>query len=99
MQTRLLVSAASAWEIATKHRLGRLPDADAIVGNFAGVIGRLRAAELPVSCDDAILAGRLDWHHRDPFDRMLAAQAMIAGVPLVTDDAELRGLPGLPTVW
>lgn len=99
VDNRLLVSAVSAWELATKQRLGKLPDADAIVGNFAGVVARLRATELPVSSDHAILAGRLDWHHRDPFDRMLAAQAMVEGVPLLTDDAALRGLPGLATTW
>lgn len=98
-QTQLLVSAASAWEISTKHRLGKLPGADAIVSNLGGVLARLRTTELSVSCEHAILAGRLTWHHRDPFDRMLAAQAMIAGVPLVTDDAALRDLPGLATIW
>lgn len=97
--TRLLVSAASAWEIATKHRLGKLPAADAIVGNLTAVMARLRATELSVSCGHAMLAGGLEWAHRDPFDRMLAAQAMIEGVPLATDDESLRRLPGLSTVW
>lgn len=99
VENRLLVSAASAWEIATKHRLGKLPEADAIVGNFAGVVARLRSDELPVTSDHALLAGRLDWQHRDPFDRVLAAQAMKSGVPLITDDAQLRSLPGLATIW
>ncbi|HEX2704310.1 MAG TPA: type II toxin-antitoxin system VapC family toxin, partial [Candidatus Lustribacter sp.] len=73
----LVVSAASAWEIATKQRLGRLPHADAIVATYARHLRRLGAEPLPITDEHALLAGDLDWGHRDPFDRILAAQAMV----------------------
>jgi PIN domain nuclease of toxin-antitoxin system len=97
--SRLVVSAASAWEIATKQRLGRLPQADALVGAYPRHLDRLGVLRLPVSEEHALLAGRLEWHHRDPFDRVLAAQAMIESLTLVTNDAAFPGLPGLATLW
>ena len=97
--SRLVVSAASAWEIATKHRLGKLPYADGLIGGYSRHLDRLGVERLAVTEDHALLAGRLEWHHRDPFDRMLAAQAMIESLTLVTDDAAFSGLPGLATRW
>lgn len=82
----LLVSAASAWEIANKHRLGRLPEAEAVVRGFRRHLAVLQVIELPISIEHALLAGSLPGEHRDPFDRMLAAQALIEGVPLLTID-------------
>ena len=97
--SRLVVSAASAWEIATKHRLGRLPQADALLGAYSKHLDRLGANRLPVAEDHALLAGRLEWNHRDPFDRMLAAQAMIESLVLVTGDPTFSGCRGVPTLW
>ena len=71
-----LVSAASAWEITTKHRLGKLPEADAIALDIPGAIARQSFEELPVSVADAARAGALPEPLRDPFDRMLIAQAL-----------------------
>ena len=98
-RTPLLVSAASAFEIATKHRLGRLPEASALVHHFDQQVERLGADQLPISAQHAIAAGSLDWAHRDPFDRMLAAQAMSDGLELVTADPVLSGVAGLSTRW
>ena len=95
----LVVSAASAWEIATKQRLGRLPQADGIVATYTRNLKRLGAESLPITDEHALLAGRLDWDHRDPFDRVLAAQAMIESLTLVTTDTAFAGLPGLRTLW
>lgn len=64
--TDLLASAASAWEVAAKHRLGKLPEADALVGAFADYVRELGAAKLPIRSAHALLAGRLDLDHRDP---------------------------------
>ena len=97
--SRLVVSAASAWEIATKHRLGKLPQADALLGAYSKHLDRLGANRLPVAEDHALLAGRLEWNHRDPFDRMLAAQAMIESLVLVTGDPTFSGCRGVPTLW
>lgn len=95
----LLVSAASAWEVATKQRLGRLPDAEAIVGAYRAHLDILRAEELPISSAHALRAGGFRVKHRDPFDRMLAAQALLEGVPLMTDDPAFARFAGLQLVW
>lgn len=95
----LLVSAASAFEIATKHRLGRLPEASALVRSFERQIARLAADHLPIRAEHALAAGALDWPHRDPFDRVLAAQAMTEGITLVSADPVFATLPGLSVDW
>lgn len=98
-ETHLLVSAASAWELSTKVRLGRLPEAEFVVASFADIARRLRVAELAVNVTHALRAGALRWEHRDPFDRMLAAQALSLGVSLVSRDTAFAELPGLDVVW
>lgn len=95
----LVVSAASAFEIATKHRLGRLPEAAALVHSFDEQVARLGADLISIEARHAITAGSLDWAHRDPFDRMLAAQAMSEGFELVSADAAFDQLPGLSVKW
>ena len=94
----ILVSAASAWEISTKHRLGKLPEAGDIVDQFLTYIQKARFTALNVSVDHALLAGRLSGPHRDPFDRMLIAQARILNVPIVTTDP-VFGAYGVVVVW
>ena len=97
--SQIAVSAVSGWELATKHRLGKLSQADAILAAYAKHLDRLGAARLPITDDHALLAGRLEWNHRDPFDRMLAAQAILESMTLVTGDTAFGGLPGLRTLW
>ncbi len=97
--SQLVASAASAWEIATKRRIGKLPQVDVLIGGYTRHLNRLGVARLPFTEEHCLLSGSLDWEHRDPFDRMLAAQAMIESMTLVTDDAAFRGLPGLRTLW
>ncbi len=80
----VVVSAASVWEIATKARLGRLPD---IGADIAGSIAREGFEQIAISVADAERAGRLPGPHRDPFDRMLIAQAIGHGMPIVSIDA------------
>jgi PIN domain nuclease of toxin-antitoxin system len=87
--TTLLVSSASAWEIAIKHALGRLAGAEAIVAGLPRHLERLGATPLAIDVEHALVAGALPPHHRDPFDRMLVAQARSEGVPLVSNDALL----------
>lgn len=95
----LLVSAASAWEVATKVRIGRWPEAASINDRFGELLARLRATELPVTIDHALRAGALRWDHRDPFDRMLAAQSFVEFAPLVTRDRAFEELAGLELLW
>ncbi|MGH2387801.1 MAG: type II toxin-antitoxin system VapC family toxin [Chloroflexota bacterium] len=97
--TALLVSAVSAWEIATKYRLGKLPGAERIVKGYLAHLTTLGTRELPVSSEHALSAGLFAVEHRDPFDRMLAAQAIAEGVPLVTSDPAMALFPGLATYW
>jgi PIN domain nuclease of toxin-antitoxin system len=88
--TSLFVSSASAWEIATKFRIGKLPLGGEIVRNYSKYLARLGADEMPMSSEYALRAGAFTNDHRDPFDRMLAAQASIEEMPLVTRDVALR---------
>jgi PIN domain nuclease of toxin-antitoxin system len=90
----LLVSAASALEITTKVRIGKL-DAPTLAATLPRRIADLGMTPLPISVDHALLAGSMKWEHRDPFDRLLVAQATIEDAILVTVDSALTGLPFL----
>ncbi len=81
----LFVSAASYWEIATKHRIGKLPDGPKYLLSKAD-LDRVGIEALAVDTDDATAAGLLEWEHQDPFDRMLVAQAYLRGLRLLTSD-------------
>lgn len=95
---RLLVSSASAWEIATKHRLGKLATVVPLVADFGGFMAKAGFAELPVRWAHAVRAGAWDVAHRDPFDRMLAAQVSLDGLTLVTADPIFADF-GISVVW
>lgn len=86
LSTRLLVSAVSAWEVAIKTRRGKLVGGDRLVASWEQSLLDLRAEPLVIDFEDAIRAGGLRWDHRDPFDRMLVAQAIRYNLPLVTSD-------------
>lgn len=92
----LLVSAATGLEIATKVRIGKL-DAPNLPATLSGRVGRIGATTLSISLEHALLAGSMPWPHRDPFDRILVAQATIEDAILVTVDKALTGLP-VPTI-
>ncbi|MDY6855711.1 MAG: type II toxin-antitoxin system VapC family toxin [Thermodesulfobacteriota bacterium] len=87
------ISSASVWEIATKFRLGKLPEAASIAKNVPLWIERAGFQPLNITPEHAQLAGTWDVAHRDPFDRMLAAQAKLERVPLVSDDMALVDFP------
>jgi PIN domain nuclease of toxin-antitoxin system len=92
------VSAASAVELATKVRLGRLPEAAPLTHRLAECLAEQEFRSLPISIEHGRAAGLLPGDHRDPFDRMLAAQALLEDLPVVTNDPALRGL-GVKVVW
>jgi len=87
--SELLVSAASAWEIATKVRRGRLPEAEELERNFLEDMGAAGILLREITVEDALRAGRLPGSHRDPIDRMIAAQAIADDIPVISIDAKL----------
>ncbi|OOG24918.1 twitching motility protein PilT [Thioalkalivibrio denitrificans] len=90
LENAVLVSAASAWEIATKHRLGKLEIGGEVLQRFDELITADGFTHLAVNYRQAIHAGAYPVNHRDPFDRILAAQAELEQVPLVTADPAFR---------
>ena len=82
----ILVSAASAWEIATKVRLGKLPTGEDLISNLDQFLARLGFEGLPISLAHAARAGMLRGEHRDPFDRMLISQAQSENLPIISND-------------
>ncbi len=98
-RTELLYSPVTPWELATKHHRGRFPEVGALLAAFPGSAARIRAVELPIASRHGLLAGRLEWEHRDPFDRMLAAQSILEGARLVTADRAFSTLPGVDIFW
>jgi PIN domain nuclease of toxin-antitoxin system len=82
----VFVSAASAWEVATKFRIGKLPQAEPLVHSFSGTLERLGFLELPISIDHAERAGLMRIEHKDPFDRMLIAQSQAESLVLVSNE-------------
>jgi len=83
---RILVSSATAWEIATKYRIGKLPEAEPLLSDYQGFLQKMGFVELAISARHALKAGSLVIDHRDPFDRMLMAQAELESVPIITYD-------------
>ncbi len=87
----VLISAVVAWEVATKARIGKWPDADGVLEDLDNFIEANALRPLSISIAHARLAGRLPGSHRDPFDRMLVAQAQIEDAVLLTADPALSG--------
>lgn len=83
---RIWISAASAIEVAIKFRIGKLEGADELAERFETVIAGFGFGQLPISVAHASLAGLLPFEHRDPFDRILIAQAQIEQYSLVSNE-------------
>ncbi len=90
--------AVSAWEISTKFRLGRLPTASDLVQDFGGYVDRENFLSLEVSYDHGIRAGMLPGPHRDPFDRMLIAQAEIEKLFIISNE-KIFDHYGVSRIW
>jgi PIN domain nuclease of toxin-antitoxin system len=97
-QNEVLVSAASAWEIATKHRLGRLPEAGDVPLRLPHYLNRARFAVLNISLEHVMASGGLPGPHKDPFDRMLVAQARVEDLAVATADQVFRDY-GVAVIW
>lgn len=94
-EQHLLISSVSAMEGATKLQIGKLDEARDVVENWNEHVARMGADHISMTTQHGLTAGSLDWPHRDPFDRMLAAQALIGNLTFVTADKVFRTLPGL----
>lgn len=92
------VSAASAWEIATKVRIGKLPGAVAVVDRYHACLDEQGFTPLPISSQHALRAGSLPGPHRDPFDRMLIAQAQAENIALISNET-LFDQYGVRRIW
>ncbi len=94
----VFVSAASAWEVRTKYRLGKLASAAVLAHDLAAAVRRLELTELPITFGDGDLAGALAGTHRDPFDRMLIAQSLNHELSLVSNETVFDEF-GVTRVW
>jgi PIN domain nuclease of toxin-antitoxin system len=83
---KIYVSSASAWEISTKYRIGKMPEAKQLLSNYEILLDKLGFNQLSVTTTHALRAGQLQIEHRDPFDRMLMAQAELESIPIITYD-------------
>jgi PIN domain nuclease of toxin-antitoxin system len=92
------VSVVSAWELAIKVGHGKWPDAKSLIENFDAEIERVNFRLLPILVNHARAAGFMQIAHKDPFDRLLVAQAVAEGLLLMTSDAKLPGM-GAPVIW
>jgi PIN domain nuclease of toxin-antitoxin system len=86
----LLLSAASSWEIALKYASGRLPLPEPPERYVPARMRTTQTEPLPITHAHTLAVGALPLHHRDPFDRLLVAQAQLLGIPLLTADAALQ---------
>lgn len=87
----IFVSAASAMEVATKFRIGKLPGAALLANDFEAIIAGQGFGELAISVRHARLAGEMNITHKDPFDRFMIAQAQAEGMALVSNEALFDG--------
>ena len=94
----VLVSAASAMEVVTKYRLGKLPEAAVLTQNFEAIVKAEGFVPLSISLRHAALAGGLQIAHKDPFDRFLIAQSLVEGIALASNEQIVDGF-GVTRLW
>jgi PIN domain nuclease of toxin-antitoxin system len=97
-ENEVFVSAATAWEISTKYRLGKLPQGEPFAYRFDESLMELGFLGLPISIDHAQRAGLLPGSHKDPFDRLLIAQAQAENLILVSNERVFDGY-GIRRLW
>lgn len=93
----ILISAVVGWELAIKSNVGKFNAPD-LIHDLDQIVVRKGFAELPISLEHAVRAGLLPLHHRDPFDRLLVAQAQALNVPILSVDATLDQY-GVRRIW
>ena len=97
-ENEILVSAVSSMEVCTKYRLGKLPNAARLAQDFEAIVDAQGFVELPISIRHGKLAGGLQAAHKDPFDRLLIAQALSEDIALVSNETVFDGF-GVARVW
>ena len=97
--THIFVSAVSAYEIMYKYKLGKLPAYDYVAKYYFDILQELGTDALPINKYHAHFAGAIEWSHRDPFDRLLAAQATTDQLILITNDSVFDELTNITTLW
>lgn len=90
VDTVRLLSSASAWEIALKSALGKLRLPLRPLEYLSTYLHQTRTTALPITIEHAAYVADLPNHHRDPIDRLLVAQAMLEGLPILTTDSQIR---------
>jgi len=96
--TPVLVSEASVWELSLKHHQGKLPELNGAIADLPGLLQADGFEGLPISLAHGLRAGGYSQPHRDPFDRMLAAQSELDRLVLLTADPQLSTFP-CQTLW
>ena len=97
--SKLVASAVSAHELSNKRRIGKITHLEGLFTGYEKHVLALVSDQIPITAQHALEAGRLAWNHRDPFDRLLAAQALVEGFTLVTADPVFSALDGLDILW
>lgn len=97
-KNQIFVSSVSAWEISTKSRIGKLDSAGEIISRYEWLLEADGFQELLITTRHALRAGSYAVKHRDPFDRMLAAQAEIDGLTVLSQDKVFKDFP-VKTIW
>lgn len=97
-RNQIMVSAATAWELGIKQRIGKLANIPPIAERYAGLLAADGFLALPMTHQHALRAAGFEHPHRDPFDRMLAAQSALERLTLVTRDSAFIGFP-CTTLW
>ena len=96
--TEVYLSAASGWEIAVKHALGRLPLPSPVEQLIPELRARYGVESLPIDEESALALARLPMLHRDPFDRILVAQSIVHGMSILTPDRAIGQYPAR-VIW
>ena len=87
---KIIVSSASAWEIATKYRIGKLPEAKELIEDYDNILKKARFTTMSITTAHSLRAGSLPIQHRDPFDRMIMAQSELEKIPVITYDPAFK---------
>ena len=95
----IFVSAVSVYEFMYKHQLGKMQGFEDIANDYFYAVNQLSTNELPISAEHAHYAGKVKWSHRDPFDRLLAAQAHLENMTLLTNDPDIKLCSWVNTLW